>query len=413
MGKPVRVTLDRNVDMQTTGQRHAFIAHYKAAAVVEGGKPKLLAMDVNLYSNGGCSLDLSGPVMDRALFHVDGVYKFDAFRCHGLVCKTHQPPHTAYRGFGGPQGIITVEHVVDRLATKMGVDATEFRESNFYKERQFTHFGQTIEEGTWNIPRSFSDAKGQSGFEERKAEIREFNAKNRWKKRGLAVVPTKFGIAFTAKFMNQGGALVHVYQDGTVLVSHGGTEMGQGLHTKVCQVAAQAFGIDYDKVFIDDSDTSKVANTQPTAASMSTDMYGMATLDACRQILKRLKPFRDKLGEDASLSAVATAAFFERVDLSAHGFYTLSDDRCGYNWDAVPDGTEEGPPNRFRGHPFNYFTQGSAFSMVEVDLLTGDHSILRSDIVMDVGSSINPAIDIGQIEGAFVQVSELASLAQQ
>jgi xanthine dehydrogenase/oxidase len=203
--------------------------------------------------------------------------------------------------------------------------------------------------------------------------------------------------------MNQGGALVHVYQDGTVLVSHGGTEMGQGLHTKVCQVAAHAFGIDYDKVFVDDSDTSKVANTQPTAASMSTDMYGMATLDACRQIIKRLKPFRDKLGEDASLSAVATAAFFERVDLSAHGFYALSDDRCGYDWGAVPDGTETGPDNNFRGHPFNYFTQGSSLSMVEVDLLTGDHSILRSDIIMDVGSSINPAIDIGQIEGAFVQ----------
>eukprot|EP00520_Triparma_pacifica_P017654 CAMPEP_0118636436 /NCGR_PEP_ID=MMETSP0785-20121206/2621_1 /TAXON_ID=91992 /ORGANISM="Bolidomonas pacifica, Strain CCMP 1866" /LENGTH=1412 /DNA_ID=CAMNT_0006527561 /DNA_START=58 /DNA_END=4292 /DNA_ORIENTATION=+ len=403
VGKAVRVTLDRNVDMQTTGQRHAFIAKYKAAAVMEGGKPRLVAMDVNMFSNGGCSLDLSGPVMDRSLFHIDGAYKFGALRCRGIVCKTHQPPHTAYRGFGGPQGIITVEHIVDRLATKMGLDVTEFRESNFYKEGDATHFGQAIENGTWNVPRSFSDVKTQSGFEERKEEIKAFNDKNKWKKRGLAVIPTKFGIAFTAKFMNQGGALVHLYQDGTLLVSHGGTEMGQGLHTKVCQVAAQAFGIDYDKVFVDDSDTSKVANTQPTAASMSTDMYGMATLDACRQIIKRLKPFREKLGEDASLAEVATAAFFERVDLSAHGFYALSDDRCGYNWDAVADGTEEGPPNRFRGHPFNYFTQGSACSVVEVDLLTGDHSILRSDIVMDVGSSINPAIDIGQIEGAFVQ----------
>eukprot|EP00519_Triparma_laevis_P015336 CAMPEP_0182491596 /NCGR_PEP_ID=MMETSP1321-20130603/960_1 /TAXON_ID=91990 /ORGANISM="Bolidomonas sp., Strain RCC1657" /LENGTH=1393 /DNA_ID=CAMNT_0024693879 /DNA_START=184 /DNA_END=4365 /DNA_ORIENTATION=- len=402
-GRPVRVTLDRNVDMQTTGQRHAFVARYKAAAVVEGGQAKLLAMDVNMFSNGGCSLDLSGPVMDRSLFHLDGTYKWQALKVHGIVCKTHQPPHTAYRGFGGPQGIVAVEHVVDRLAKKLGIDATELREANFYKEGDATHFGQTIEEGTWNVPRSFSDVKTQSGVEKRKQEVAEFNANNKWKKRGLAYIPTKFGIAFTAKFMNQGGALVHVYQDGTVLVSHGGTEMGQGLHTKVCQVAAQAFGIDSDSVFVDDSDTSKVANTQPTAASMSTDMYGMATLDACRQILKRLQPFREKLGEDASLAQVATAAFFERVDLSAHGFYALSDARCGYNWDAVPDGTETGPDNSFRGHPFNYFTQGSCFSLVEVDLLTGDHSILRSDVVMDVGSSINPAIDIGQIEGAFVQ----------
>ncbi|GMH77592.1 hypothetical protein TL16_g07465 [Triparma laevis f. inornata] len=403
VNRPVRVTLDRNVDMQTTGQRHAFVANYKAAAIMEGGKPKLLAMDVNMYSNGGCSLDLSGPVMDRSLFHLDGAYKWQALKVHGLVCKTHQPPHTAYRGFGGPQGIVAVEHVVDRLATKMGVDVTDLREANLYKEGDATHFGQTIEDGTWNVPRSFSDVKSQSGIEERKKEVSEFNAANKWKKRGLAYIPTKFGIAFTAKFMNQGGALVHVYQDGTVLVNHGGTEMGQGLHTKVCQVAAQAFGISSDEVFVDDSDTSKVANTQPTAASMSTDMYGMATLDACRQILKRLQPFREKLGEDASLAAVATAAFFERVDLSAHGFYALSDARCGYNWDAVADGSETGPDNSFRGHPFNYFTQGSCFSMVEVDLLTGDHSIVRSDVVMDVGSSINPAIDIGQIEGAFVQ----------
>ena len=403
VGRPVRVNLDRNIDMQTTGQRHAFVAEYKAAAMMEDGKAKLLAMDVKMFSNGGCSLDLSGPVMDRSLFHIDGVYKWRALKCHGIVCKTHQPPHTAYRGFGGPQGIVTVEHIVDRLAKKMGVDATSFRESNFYREGDCTHFGQVFEEGTWNVPRSFEDAKVQSGVEDRKREIAEFNSKNKWKKRGYAFIPTKFGIAFTAKFMNQGGALVHLYVDGTVLVSHGGTEMGQGLHTKVCQVAAQAFGIGYDKVFVDDSDTSKVANTQPTAASMSTDMYGMATLDACNQILKRLRPFREKLGEDASLAQVANDAFFERVDLSAHGYYTLSNDRCGYNWDAVPDGTETGPDNSFRGHPFNYFTQGSCFSMVEIDLLTGDHSVLRSDVVMDVGSSINPAIDIGQIEGAFVQ----------
>ncbi len=393
-GRPVRVTLDRNVDMQTTGQRHSFVAKYKAAAKVVDGKPKLLGLDVNIWSNGGCSLDLSGPVMDRALFHIDGTYNWGSLRAHGVVCKTIQPPHTAYRGFGGPQGIIICENVIDHLAREMGIDGSALRAANFYKEGEKTHFRQVFEKGTWNVPRAFSDVQAQAGYHERLTACEEFNAKNKWRKRGVAVVPTKFGIAFTAKFMNQGGALVHVYQDGTVLVSHGGTEMGQGLHTKVCQVAATAFGISIDKVYIDDTSTDKVANTIPTAASMSTDMYGMACLDACQQILKRLEPVRAKLGKEAPLSEIATAAHFERIDLSAHGFYALANERCGYDWTK---------PMEERGRPFNYFTQGAAFSEVEVDVLTGDHRIVRADVVVDVGSSINPAIDIGQIEGAFVQ----------
>jgi xanthine dehydrogenase/oxidase len=205
--------------------------------------------------------------------------------------------------------------------------------------------------------------------------------------------------------MNQGGALVHLYVDGTVLVTHGGTEMGQGLHTKVCQVAAQSFGIPLNDVYVNDTSTDKVANSLPTAASMSTDTYGMATLDACRQILKRLEPFREKLGADAPLKDVAHAAFFARVDLTAHGFFTVDDKRCGFDWKKErPEGfPDDKPANSWRGNPFNYFTQGVVCTEVEIDVLSGNHRTLQSDLLVDVGASINPAIDIGQIEGAFVQ----------
>lgn len=220
----------------------------------------------------------------------------------------------------------------------------------------------------------------------RRKAVDEFNAKHKWVKRGVSMVPTKFGIAFTAKYMNQGGALVHLYVDGTVLVSHGGTEMGQGLHTKVCQVAAQAFGIPVDDVYVNDSSTDKVANTIPTAASMSTDTYGMATLDACRQILTRLEPIREKLGADAPLKDVAKAAHMARIDLSAHGFFALDNSRCGFDWakEKPDDFPAHAPANSWKGHPFNYFTQGVVSSEVEVDLLTGNHRTLRSDLIVDV-----------------------------
>ena len=205
--------------------------------------------------------------------------------------------------------------------------------------------------------------------------------------------------------MNQGGALVHLYLDGTVLVSHGGTEMGQGLHTKVCQIAAQAFGIAVEDVYVNDTSTDKVANTMPTAASMSTDLYGMCTLDACRQILLRLKPYQEKLGPDATLSQVATAAHFDRVDLSAHGFFAPASSRVGFDFlkEKPDDFPSDKPENSWKGHPFNYFTQGVAYAEVEVDVLTGNYRALRSDVLVDVGSSVNPTIDIGQIEGAFIQ----------
>ena len=390
--RPVRVSLDRDVDMLITGQRHAFVARYKAAATRDG---QLLALDAELFNNGGFSLDLSGPVADRALFHVDNCYRWPSLRARGRIVRTHQASHTAFRGFGGPQGMVITEAIMDHLAAALGQDPQALREANMYTEGETTHFGQKLVR--WNVPRAWAETKASGDVESRRQAIAAFNAQHRFRKRGLCMIPTKFGISFTAKFMNQGGALVHVYQDGTVLVSHGGTEMGQGLHTKVIQIAARALGISEEKVHIAETATDRVANSQPTAASMSTDLYGMATLDACQQILRRLAPVREKLGADTAFPQVVQAAYFSRIDLSAHGFYIVADDMCGYDWDKVA------ASNADRGQPFNYFTQGTAVSEVEVDCLTGDARIVRADVVMDVGASINPSIDIGQIEGAFVQ----------
>jgi len=275
----------------------------------------------------------------------------------------------------------------------------EIRARNFYKEGDITHFGQRIE--GFNIPRLWTEIQSSAEVVQRKQEVEKFNQANKYRKRGLSVIPTKFGINFTAKFMNQGGALVHVYTDGSVLVSHGGTEMGQGLHTKMIQVAAQCLGIPDTNVIIEETSTQAVSNSMPTAASASTDLYGMAVLDACEQILARLRPIREKLPSDAKWADVVTTAFFERINLTAQGFYIIHTDRCGFNWDAPHHVSYPGPTAEFC--PFNYFTQGVAVVEAEIDCLTGNHSIPRADILMDVGKSINPVLDIGQIEGAFMQ----------
>lgn len=409
INRPVRLTLARNVDMLTTGHRHAFVSKYVASAKKTEDGVKLISMDVQVYNNGGSALDLSGPVADRALFHIDNVYMFPNLRVEVVSCKTAQAPHTAYRGFGGPQGMVVAEHVVEHLAVACGVDIDKMRRDNIYKEGESTHFGMVLGEtgssGKWNVPKMFDRLYTKLNVEARRKEIQAFNESNRWLKRGCAMLPTKFGVAFTAKYMNQGGALVHLYTDGTVLISHGGTEMGQGLHTKVCQVAAQAFGIPIEDVYVNDSSTDKVANTIPTAASMSTDLYGMCTLDACRQILARLKPIYEKLGADASLSDVANAAHMERIDLTAHGFFAPHESRVGFDFfkEKPSDFPPDAPENSWKGHPFNYFTQGVAYTEVEIDVLTGNHRTLFSDVIVDVGSSINPAIDIGQVEGAYTQ----------
>ncbi|EFJ45339.1 hypothetical protein VOLCADRAFT_63971 [Volvox carteri f. nagariensis] len=378
--RPVRLCLDRDEDMQMTGQRHAFLATYKVGFTADG---RVLAAELDLYNNAGNSHDLSHSIMDRALLHSDCVYKVPNMRVRGHMCRTNQASNTAFRGFGGPQGLMFAEMWIEQIAKTLGKPDVEVRTLNMYKEGDVTHFGQVLEH--CRARACWETVLGSSSFTERRDKVAEFNSENRWRKRGIAATPTKFGISFTTKFLNQAGALVHIYLDGTVLVTHGGVEMGQGLHTKMAQVAAQALNVPLSKVFISETSTDKVPNASPTAASASSDMYGAAVLDACRQLSERLAPYRSKL-PSGTWKEVVNAAYLDRVDLSAHGFY------------ATPDITGFGG-NR----PFNYFCFGAAVSEVELDVLTGDMQVLRSDLVMDVGNPINPAIDIGQVEGGFVQ----------
>lgn len=392
LNRPVSINIERDVDMCITGQRHSFLFNYKAGCMKDG---TLKYLDIDLFSNAGYSLDLSVPVMDRALFHVDNCYSWPAISARGNVCRTNQPSHTAYRGFGGPQGLAASEMVLEHLANELRVSPEKLRNMNLYKEGELTHYGQPLED--WMVPKLWAKAHIDADFIARRQKVDDFNKANRWRKRGLSLLPTKFGLNYTAKFMNQGGALVHIYTDGSVLVAHGGTEMGQGLYTKMIQVAAQCFGISDDMVTITETASNTIANSLPTAASLSTDMYGMAVLNACEQIQERLVKIKATLPADADWLSIVNAAYFNRVDLSAHGFYVVDPNRCGFDWSI------DSPNMADKGTPFNYFTTGVACAEVEVDCLTGDSHVIRADVVMDLGKSVNPAIDIGQIEGAFVQ----------
>ena len=380
LGTPVRLLLDRDEDMATTGHRHPFLGRYSAVYSSDG---KIAAAEIQMYSNGGYSQDLSEPVMERALFHADNCYSIPNLRIRGVVCRTNMPSNTAFRGFGGPQGMMIAEALIDDVARSAGLSPETVRAANMYREGEMTHFGMRLE--SFKVPDCY--AACVSDLSARRARIDEFNRANTWRKRGLAAVPTKFGISFTATFMNQAGALIHVYTDGTVLVTHGGVEMGQGLHTKIAQIVATELDISVTDVYIADTSTDKVPNASPTAASASTDLYGAAAQDACRQLRERLRPYREAC--KGSFKDAANAAYMDRVDLSAHGFYITP----GVSWDWVEK----------RGRPFNYFTVGAAISEVELDVLTGDCRALRSDVVMDVGLPVNPAIDVGQIEGGFIQ----------
>lgn len=279
------------------------------------------------------------------------------------------------------------ESYMEEVADRLDIPVEKFREINFYKPLEETHYNQSLKD--WYVPLMYKQVQEESNYAARRDAITKFNSEHKWKKRGLAIIPTKFGISFTALFLNQAGALVHIYHDGSVLVAHGGTEMGQGLHTKMMMVAAEALGVPLDSVFISETATNTVANTSSTAASASSDLNGYAIFNACAQLNERLAPYRERLGKDATMKQLAHAAYFDRVNLSAQGFYKTPD--IGYTWG----------PNI--GQMYFYFTQGVTASEVEIDTLTGDWTCLRSDIKMDVGRSINPSIDYGQIEGAFVQ----------
>lgn len=321
------------------------------------------------------------------MFHIENAYLVPNMRVTGRVCRTNLPSNTAFRGFGGPQGIMSCECYMDDIARTLKMNPDEVREINLYPSRGgVTHYKQLLVD--CHIREMWANMKESSDYTKRLAEVEAYNAANKWKKRGIALCPVKFGMSFTAKFMNQASALVHVYTDGTILVSHGGTEIGQGLHTKMAQIAASELGVPLEKVHVAETATDKCANTHPTAASVGADLNGFAVQDACQQINKRLERFR-MTKPQATFAELAMAAFLDRVDLSAHGYYKTPE--VGYDFVAQ------------KGKPFHYFAYGVACSEVEVDVLTGDFTILRSDVLHDVGNSLSPSIDIGQVEGGFIQ----------
>ncbi|XP_055300085.1 xanthine dehydrogenase isoform X3 [Sitodiplosis mosellana] len=392
MNRPIRCMLDRDEDMQITGTRHPFYHKYKVSFNKDG---TITGCKIKIYQNAGYSIDLSFSVLERAMFHFENAYHIPNSCVLAWSCKTNLPSNTAFRGFGGPQGMYAGEHIIRHVAETLGRDVIEIVEKNLYESNQITHYNQLLTNVT--VDRCWYECKEQAEFEKRRAEIEEFNHQHRWRKRGIAMVPTKFGIAFTALFLNQAGALIHIYQDGSVLLSHGGTEMGQGLHTKMIQCASRALGVDAERIHIAETGTDKVPNTSATAASSGSDLNGMAVLDACAKLNERLAPIKEKYPNE-SWNQWITKAYFGRISLSATGFHATPD--IGYDI------------NTNQGMAFNYFTYGAACAEVEIDCLTGDHQVIRTDIVMDLGSSLNPAIDIGQIEGGFMQGYGLFTLEE-
>ncbi|KAF7324796.1 Xanthine dehydrogenase/oxidase [Mycena kentingensis (nom. inval.)] len=393
--RPVRCMLDRQEDIMITGQRHPCLTKWKVGFTKEG---KLQTLSADFYANAGYSMDLSGGVCDRAIAHMENCYYIPDVDVRARCCKTNTVSNTAFRGFGGPQGMVVAEHYMQAIAEKLNLDIDHVRQINLYKEAQKTPYHQKVLD--WHVPRMLSDCRRDSQYDERRAAVQRFNKEHKWRKRGIVLLPTKFGLAFGVKAMNQASALVHVYTDGSVLVAHGGVEMGQGLYTKCCQIAAQELGVPLKDVFTSESATNTIANSVPTAASAGSDLNGYAVYNACKDIKTRLEPYRQKLGPDAPLSALAGAAWLDRVSLSAMGYHATPD--LGYEWNN---------PNE-TGNLFHYFTQGVCVTEVEVDTLTGDHTVLRVDINMDVGKSLNPAIDYGQIEGAFIQGQGLCTIEE-
>ncbi len=383
-GRPVRLRLSRQQDMTMTGKRHGFHATWRVGFDDEG---RFTALEATLTSDGGWSLDLSEPVLSRALCHVENAYWIPDVRVDGRVAQTHKTSQTAFRGFGGPQGMLVIEDVIGRCAPALGIDPAELRRRNFYADGQATPYGRPVRHPERMVA-AWDQVSEASSLAARREEVAAFNAAHEHRKRGLAITPVKFGISFNFTTFNQAGALVHVYKDGSVLINHGGTEMGQGLHTKMLQVAATALGLPLEKVRLAPTRTDKVPNTSATAASSGADLNGGAVKDACEQIEARLQPVRADL-PDASWEDLVAAAYHRRIQLWAAGFYRTE----GLSWDA----------NTMTGNPFKYFAYGAAVSEVEVDGFTGGYTTRRVDIVHDVGDSLSPLVDLGQIEGGFVQ----------
>lgn len=402
--KPVKMRLDRDDDFMITGRRHCFWYEYEVGYDDEG---RVLGAEITMVSRAGHSADLSGPVMTRAMCHFDNAYWLPDVSMHGYSGKTNTQSNTAFRGFGGPQGAIAIENIMDSIARTLGKDPLDVRRINFYgkTEQNVTPYRQVVSDNV--IHELVGQLESSSDYRARREAIAAFNAASPVLKRGIALAPLKFGISFNVKHFNQAGALVHVYTDGSILVNHGGTEMGQGLNTKVAQVVAHELGVRFDSVRATATDTSKVANTSATAASTGADLNGKAAQDAARQIRERLaacaaarhggKPedvrfANDKVevnGKTLSFATLVGEAYLDRVQLWSDGFYATP----GLSWDR----------ETMTGRPFYYYAYGAAVSEVVVDTLTGEWKLLRADILHDAGRSLNPAVDIGQVEGAFIQ----------
>jgi xanthine dehydrogenase large subunit len=404
-GRPVRLRLSRTQDLTMSGKRHGFHAEWRVGFADDGA---LVALEATLTADGGWSLDLSEPVLARALCHIDNAYWIPNIRVNGRIAKTNKTSNTAFRGFGGPQGMIVIEDILGRCAPLLGLAPEELRRRNFYSEGHTTPYGQPVRhperiQAVWDQVHELGD------LDRRRAEIAAFNAEHAHVKRAIGVTPVKFGISFNLTAFNQAGALVHVYKDGSVLINHGGTEMGQGLHTKMIQVAATTLGVPLAKVRLAPTRTDKVPNTSATAASSGADINGGAVKNACEQIRERLERVAGAaLGVSAAevrfvdgtayglgradgvpWEEVVRTAYFQRVQLFAAGYYRTA----GLHWDSAT----------MKGSPFKYFAYGCAATEVEVDGFTGAYHTRRVDIVHDVGDSLSPLVDIGQIEGGFVQ----------
>lgn len=403
-GRPVKLRLDRDDDMMMTGKRHDFRYDYDVGFDDDGN---ILGIEIEMVSRCGRSTDLSPAINDRAMFHADNCYFLGHSRIKSHRCKTHTVSNTAFRGFGGPQGMLGIEYVIDDIARALGKDPLDLRMANLYGEsgRDITPYGMRVEDNVAGV--LMETLARDSDYAARREEINAFNTNNKFLKKGIALTPVKFGISFTTTHLNQAGALVHIYADGSVHLNHGGTEMGQGLFVKVAQVVAEEFQIDVDHIKITATTTAKVPNTSATAASSGSDLNGMAALDAARKIKTRLIEFasekydcaKDRVtfrnnnvyieNREVAFAELVNQAYLNRVSLSATGFYKtpkIHYDRASH-----------------KGRPFYYFCYGAAVSEVIIDTLTGENRVLRTDILHDVGRSLNPAIDKGQIEGGFIQ----------
>jgi xanthine dehydrogenase large subunit len=407
-GRPAKLQLDRDDDMISTGKRHPFRIRYDVGFDQQG---MIQAIDLELASMCGMSADLSAPINDRAMFHSDNGYYLPHVRIRSYRCRTNTVSNTAFRGFGGPQGMMGIERVMDAIAAQLGKDPLEVRLANLYDgpdsetDRNITPYYMKVEDNV--LPELMQDLVESADYMARREQLTVFNQQSSVIKRGIALTPVKFGISFTTSFLNQAGALVHVYKDGSIHLNHGGTEMGQGLFIKVAQVVADAFGVGLDKIKITATNTGKVPNTSATAASSGSDMNGMAALNAVNKIKQRLTRFAAEqydveqgairfvqgqvlIGEQQrTFPELIMEAYLGRVSLSATGYYRTP--KIWYDRETA------------RGRPFLYFAYGAAVSEVEVDTLTGENRLRRVDILHDVGRSLNPAVDLGQIEGGFVQ----------